>query len=893
MATPTRHVPMTPMDELRSLLGVYAEGDASFLVRLHQLMQQLRQQVLPELGARLLSPTASPGLKRVIYGTTGRYAWPEWVPHLIKPLLQEPDLGVFDEGCAALGRLELRSAREALLRLAAQRADPDRQLILRRELATLESQQPLSFYLSRLLEGEGNPRLAHQGARGLAALAEAEDLPALLEALPGADPLASRLLLRAIAELPGGEAGRALLDQFRETRRILRDYEELEALGDRLAAQPRAAARTDLVDTLDGRLSPRGAGAEALDELRRALAAGEAAHPLRPMERLRPLAEGPYETFAAEALTTLLEGKIARFSAMVTETQESARRGREHATALLDQICEGAAHQALTGYLPREQAFQTLAQAFPEAPHTEGLDLAFCRLIQPGDGALEWILKVPDLHRRGACLDAIGAREEDAFMPFFLQAMQDSIVEVGQRAIHHLGKLPSSVPTVLQLLESGQLDQVRTALLIFGENATPTAAEPLMAFIRADARDDLILEAVEALGAIRHPGAAPLLLEMLHDGKPARLQTALVQALAKLATPEAGLGLLQKAASLKLSTVLIVALEGALAPFPGFDHPFPEDQIPALEQLITRCCDDREGEGQRLRAILATQHLYCFDQALYARLKDQFSDFLFDLRTKSDWDRETNDRIAAILKELSRRSASLGHIASKEAMIRGLAQAVPPAGPARIEALLALRESMQDPEFILRPELAGELTTLVLRELERKGQDWREQARLCEIAGLTHQEALVEPIRELYLQAQGLGLRSAAKGALTALGLDERDLNRRPQIRTILLLEPSAFFRKRLLTALDGRWQVREAGTHAEAGDLLAAQSVDLLLSEQMETGTDLRPWLQAQVESRRCRWVLLSTASRDPAPEGSEGWLMGILHKPYPPEQLLKALEP
>jgi hypothetical protein len=882
---------MTPMDEFRSLLGVYAEGDASFQARLNQLMQQLRQQVLPELGARLLSPTASPGLKRAIYGTTVRFSWPEWVPHLVKALLLEPDLGVFDEGCAALGRLELRSAREALLRLAAQRADPDRQLILRRELAALESQQPIAFYLSRLLEGDGNPRLAHQGARGLAALAEAEDLPALLEALPGADPLASRLLLRAIAELPGGEPGRALLDLFQETLRILRDYEELEALGDRLAAQPRTAARTDLVATLDARLAPR--GAEALEDLKQALAAGEAAHPLRPMERLRPLAEGPFETFAAEALTTLLEGKIARFSAMVTEAQENARRGRERSTGLLDQICEGVAHQALTGHLPWDQAFQALARAFPEAPHTDGLDLAFCRLVQPGDGALEWILKVPDLRRRGACLDAIGAREEDAFMPFFLQAMQDPIVEVGQRAIHHLGKLPSSVPTVLQLLDSGHLDQVRTALRIFGENATPAAAEPLMAFIRADARDDLILEAVEALGAIRHPGAAPLLLEMLHDGKPARLQTALVQALAKLATPEAGLGLLHKAASLKLSLVLIVALEGALAPFPGFDHPFPEDQIPALEQLITRCCDDREGEGQRLRAILATQHLYCFDQALYARLKDQFSDFLFDLRTKSDWDRETNDRIAAILKELSRRSASLCHIASKEAKIRSLAQAIPPAGPARIEALLALRDSMQDPEFILRPELAGELTDLVLRELERKGQDWREQARLCEIAGLVRQESLVEPIRELYLQAQGLGLRSAAKGALAALGLDESDLNRRPQIRTILLLEPSAFFRKRLLAALDGRWQVREAGTHTEAGDLLEAQPVDLLLSEQMETGLDLRPWLQAQVERRRCRWVLLSTASRDPAPEGSESWLMGILHKPYPPEQLLKALEP
>jgi len=49
-----------------------------------------------------------------------------------------------------------------------------------------------------------------------------------------------------------------------------------------------------------------------------------------------------------------------------------------------------------------------------------------------------------------------------------------------------------------------------------------------------------------------------------------------------------------------------VALEGALAAFPGFGSPLPQDALPLVEQLFTRCCDDREGEGQRMRAILAT-----------------------------------------------------------------------------------------------------------------------------------------------------------------------------------------------------------------------------------------------------------------------------------------------
>jgi len=892
MALPLRHVPLTPLDELRSLLGTHVEGDGAFQVRLHQLLQHLRQQALPELGARLLNPTSSSGLKRTLYGATAKFDWPEWVPHLLKALLLESDLGVFDEGCSALGRLELRSAREALLRLAAQRADADRQLILKRELAAMEASQPLGFYLGRLMEGQGNPRLAHQGARCLAALAEPPDLGTLLEALPAADPLAHRLLLRAIAELPGGEAGGRLLALFQDTLRELQDLEALEALAGRLPSVPRTAARRELLEGLEARLGPRAEG--DFEALRKALEAGEAADPTRPMERLRPLAEGPLETFLAEALTTLLEGKIARFNAMLTEAQERATRRKGLASATLNQLCEGLGRQVSAGHLAREQAFPVLQSAFETYFHSEGLDQTFCQLVHPEDrAALDLVLRIPDTRRRGACLDALGAREEDAFTPFFLRAMQDPIVDVGERAIHQLGKLPSSYPAVLALLESGQPEQIRTALRVFGENATKAAAGPLMAFLSGDVRDDLLVEAVEALAAIRHPDSAPLLLELLHDGKPARLQQALVEALAHLATPQAGRGLLEKAANLKLPTVLIVALEGALAAFPGFDHAFPTEDLPGLEQLITRCCDDREGEGQRLRAILASQDLYCFDQELYARLKDRFSDFLFELRTKSEWDRDTNDRVAAVLKELGRRSASLGHIAAKEEKVRALVQAVPPLGPARADALLALREALQDPEFILRGEFAAEIAGFLTREFARKGQEWRELARLCEIGGLTRQTSLTDLIREHYIQAQGLGLRSAAKEALLALGVEEADLSRRPKIQTILLLEPSAFFRKRLMAALQDRWEIREAGTRTEAGALLAERPADLLISEQVEGGGDLRPWLKIQCEARRCRWVLLATAARDPAPEGSEGWLLGILHKPFTPEQLLKALEP
>jgi len=889
MATPLRHMPTTPLDELRGWLESPMETDAGAQVRLNQLLQQLRQLALPELGNRLARPSTPPTLKRFLFSLTAKFDWPEWVPWLLLVLQHEADLGVFDEGCAALGRLELRSAREALQKLETQRTDPDRQLILRRELGAADPQQPLSFYLGRLLEGEANPRLAHQGARGLAMVAEPADLPTLWEALAGADPLAFRLLLRAVTELPGKPQGTLLLGLFQETLQTLEDLEGLEALTQQVQVGARTAARSVLVAALAARMG--GQHPDVIRALQEALDAGEEGHPIPPVERLREEAKGPYERFVTDSLIILLEGKVARFSALVTETQDMAIRQQASLGLTLNLVCEALVHRVTTGSLAGGQAVPILQDAFDRFSHGEGLDYAFCRLVPATDEtALGRVLAVTDPKRRLICLDVLGAREEDALMPFFMRAMQDGIVEVGHRAMHHLGKLPSSFPAVMGLFQSGQPEQIRTALRIFTVNGTKAAAEPLMAFLRTDVRDDLVLEAVEALGATHCPSASSVLLDLLHDGKPARLQEALVEALAGLATPEAGLGLLAKAAHLKLPQVLIRAMEGLLAAFPGFERPLPQDCLQSLEQLITRCCDDREGEGQRLRAILATQHLYCFDQGLYTRLKDTFSDFLFDLRTKGDWDRDTNDRVAANVKGLGRRSAGLGDIAGSEEKVRAMLNGLPPKGPGRAPALLALREALQDPEFILRTELAQELSAFVIQESQRTDQDWRELARLCEIGGLSRQQDLVEPLKDIFKGAAGLGLRSAAKEALLALGLDEAAINRRAPIATILLLEPSAFFRKRLTAALGSKWEVREAGSRTEAAPLLTERPVDLLISEQADAMGDLRPWLKMQVETRRCRQVLLSTAARDTSP--GEPWLMGTLYKPYAPEALLKTLE-
>ena len=894
MPSPLRKIPLTPLDTLRDLLKEYAEGDAGFPGRLTSQIQALKKQALPELGARFGSQGTPRGLRRAILASIAKFDWPEWVPWIARALKAEQDLGVFDEGCAALGLIGTRGALTALEGLKAARTEPDFLVILNRELGQFQTQQSVGYHLSRLMEGQGNLRMTTQGAKLLGALAGPGDIGAIAEAFQNGDALTQRLVIRLMGSLDDPAATPFLMELAGTAREDFLDHQRLMESLNRLQTLPRASIQPELVRQAVAHFGARHPGAaEALASLQRLAALPEGG--LGPaLEDLRAWAQGVYETFLVDALTLVGEGKVARYSALVSDGAQGTEARLAQLVVRIDQVAEALAFKVDCGMVPRGEVLPAFTPILRSRAGGDGFVAAYLRLLPVTETAiLDELLQDPDLSRREKYLDALGIREDDALTPFFLKAMQDPIIEVGERAIHHLGKLPSSFPALLAMFETGQADQVRMAIRVFGENRTRMAAEPLLAFLQKDQRDALIVEAAEALTAIGYPGSAPVLLELLHDGKPHDLQIALAGALKEVGTAEASLGLLRRAPNLKQAQVLILALEGALAAFPGFDRPLPLDALPEFLALFERCCDEREGEGQRLRAILAVQNLFTFDRAAYAHLKDRISDFLFDMRTKEAWDRESNDQVAAVVKELGRRGDGLGLLAQKEDAIQTQIQKLPDKGPKRVECLLALRETLSDPELIIRPELAQSLAELVLENLRHPGAEWRETAHLCEIGGITRQASLVDPIREIFQAATGLGLKSAARLALLALGLEESELNRRPRARTILLLEPSAFFRKRLAQALaNGERELEEAGSREEAAAILDRHPVDLLITESKDALGDLQPWLEGLKARERFRHALLSTANRDIAALRQHPWVVGVLFKPYPTEQVLQAVD-
>lgn len=885
--------PQTPLDHLRDLLAEQAGLEGQAGAGLASLVQTIGKPALRELGPCLLSSRVGKPLKKAIYALAARFDWPEWVGPIEAALQREGDLGLFDEGCAALGGLHIREAVEALRRLAELRREPDRQVILSRELASTVPQHGVAHYLGRLAEGQSNPRLAAQGSKVLVATAGPAELEGLMEVVRQGEELSTRYALRIIAGMPEPGAGQFLADLLEGLRVEYQDSLLLEGVLHRVSTMPRAGVRDGLV-----KLALERWGAdhrEACVQLSMEVdgEAEDRGHHAA-IEELRATAQGVCDVFILEGLALLLESKVARYSAYQAETAEALETRLGQIAQQAGMVSELLAYRVVQGLSPREETAALLYACFSARVGQDALLQAYMTLVQPGDGeVLAALLAEPEPSRRSRCLNALGAREEDGFTPFFLKAMQDPIVEVGQLAMHHLGRLPGSFPALMAMFESGHLDQVRRAIQVFGENRVTEAAGPLLAFLQRESRDDLVVEAVDALGPIRYEPATPVFLELLHDGKPLNLQIGLARALGDMGTPEASLGLLEKAVHLKQAQVLILALEGALSAFTGFDCVMPLDHVPAFLALVARCCDEREGEGHRLRAILATENLYTFDAKAYDTLKDRFSDHLFDMRTKEAWDRESNDRVAAVIKELARRSGNLVQLARKEADIRARLERLAAVRSGRVEELQGIRDLLADSEMIIRPELAADLAKGVLAGLDPMPKEWRETAMLCEVAGLSTSQALVDVVRDIYQRASGLGLKSAARSALARLGLSPQDMDKRPPARSLLVLEPSAFFRKRLVGWLreHGTWTVREAGDRVEAEALLSAAPVDVLISEAQDASGDLAEWLEEVWERHLCRGVLLSASSRDAAERIAGAKVVGSLFKPYPMEVLADML--
>ena len=885
---------MTPLDELRQILSGFAPSDEDFAHRLSPKLGEIGKSSLTVLEDFLRKPGTS-ALRKAVLPVIAKHDWPEWSHLLFEVLSKEPELAVFDEGCAVLGTLGTKSSWKALQRLKTVRANRDHQIILDRELNELSARQPLSYYLGRVLEGENNPGLAAMGARMVAVLATQQDIPAIIQAFQEGDKLAKQQLLRILPCIICPETTSFLAYSLKNTATDIIESNKLHEILNRLNQMPRPSARQEC-QSLVGELF-RDQAKGLVGELNIALGQ-EDTESSHIFDALEEYVTTPTSAIILEALRLLVEGKLARFSVVINERTEEVEKRIEELEVVLEHAASAFARLVKEGGIESTEALPYYTEVFDRHLGGHLFLESYASIVTHHDTeVLDGFLKEPDFKRRFILFDALGTKEDEHFVDFFLKAVRDSIIDVGQHAVQHLGKLRKGQETFLDYFKSGDAEKMRLALWGFKEIQLHESADILLDFIRKDlegespeVKGDLLVEAANALASLRVARASPIMLQMLHDGQPLKLQVALAEALTTLQIPEAAIGLLTKAKILKHAEVLFIVLEGTLPPFNSFGNPFPTENFEDLMSLLERCYGDREGEGQKFRALCAMEHLFVLDMTIYEKLQERISDYLSHMRAGENWDKAENDTLTAILKELAKRCESLKLLNQKETELNNLMQRTATKGPHRAEALQSLRTMLEDPDLILKAEMAKSIAAYVQAQLKIASKEWKEQAQLCEIAGLCRQKELIDPIKIIFSRATGLGLKSAARNALIRLGLTEADINRRGSISTILVIEPSAFFRKRLVEALKSKnqWEVREAGNKIEAENLLKVSDVDLLISECIDTDSGLLEWFDSMWENNKIKYVYLCTSNHDVSSLGEPPWLIGVLHKPFPVDKLL-----
>jgi len=887
---------LTPLDSLRRILSEYVPSDERFAQKLSQSIGEIGKNSLTVIGEFLTRPGTS-SLRKAVLPLASKHDWPEWTNLLFEILSKEPELAVFDEGCAVLGAIGTKSSWKTLQRLKTVRTDRDRQIILNRELNDLDARQPLSYYLGRILEGENNPRLAALGARMASAMATHQDIPAILDAFQSGDKLAKRQILRILPCFQCSEVTEFLLYSLVNAAEDLINNQKLRETINHLGKMPKPTARQECQKLVTEQFRDR--AGNIVGELSAVLGekGAEAAHLF---DALEEYADTPTRSFVLEALRLLVETKFTRFSVVLNERTDEIETRMEDQAVVLD--CTAAALERLVKECgaKNEDVIPHFRKVFNLRLGGKLFLESYIDLISHQDtDILDELLADPDYERRFIILDAVGTKEDDNYIDFFLKASRDSIIDVGQRAIQHLGKLRKGQEIFLEYFNSGEPEKMRLALWGFKEIQMQEAADLLLEFINKDlegssvnTRNDLLVGAANALASLRVSKATPVLLQLLHDGQPLQLQIALAEAIAAMESPEAALGLLAKSKSLRHPEVLIILLQGALPPFESFDNPFPMEHFEDFQKLLDRCCDDREGGGQRFPAYCTLENLYILDIVKYDALLQRLSDYLSIMRTKGDWDKEANDHLSAIVKIMVRRCESLKQLNNKETELTTLMERTAPKGSLRSEAIATVRAKLEDPDLILKLEMAKTVAAYVTAQFKVEGQEWRDQANLCEIAGLCRQKELIEPIRLIYNRSTGIGLRNAARNALLKLGLSEADINRRDPITTILILEPSAFFRKRMVEAMKDDWNVRDVGTKEEAEAMLAETKADLLISECIEPDGGLLNWLQTLWGNNMFKYLYICTSKHDLAVLGEPPWLIGVLYKPFPMEKLLENLK-
>jgi HEAT repeat protein len=630
------------LDQFRAILDHLDEEQRAHRLLFFRALHDAGADALQELGPRLQRVSTTRSFRQLVYEGSFYYPWPGWVPLLERAIRRESDPELFAVGVAALGHIGDSEALAALKALSLLSLSPGFQERIAEALAEADPTQAWDHHLGLLLKGSENPAVANEAARQLEQLLGASKLDSLKPLLSHPDLLIFRHAVKLVAKVPSTEAASLLAEFVEACHREALEDRHLKQLAGALRGLDREAARDMIFSKLSEDLKEReGTTLEGL-----LTQSGNQA--VATAEGLRERAAGHMDRFLLEALAAHLESKPVRLLALFGEVAEEMNLRARRQAFVMEAGADGLARMAKTGLLPEAEALRILEDALSLQTGREGVARALAGLAAADNAALmDRLIRHPDNGSRAAAVEVLGERKEEALRPILLAACRDPISDIAQRAMIHLGNLPGLEPVARELLRSGRLEDIKLGIRFVGLHRLAGLASELLDLVQNSTREELALEALEALGNAGSMEVAPALVELLHSGQSPRMQIALAQALRDMGHAGVAEVLCSKAEELKSPILHAVALE-ALA----------RAEVSVAPLILAQMLGAWEGRNpwaNRFRAIQALPRIQSQDRKLWQELHALVQGGIAEAKASGSWGATELGKIQTVAREISKR----------------------------------------------------------------------------------------------------------------------------------------------------------------------------------------------------------------------------------------------
>jgi HEAT repeat protein len=637
------------MNQLRAILDHFDGTDRSHVLMFFRVVYCAGPEAVQEIIPRVTLAAAPKPLRHLAMEASYYHPWPEWLPMLVRLLRHELDLQTFQVGIQALGRIGGADALTELRLLSTIRSQPGFQECVAMVLAETDPEEAFSHHITGLMEGSSNPSVANEAARQLGELLSVDSLEPLKVLMMHPDLLVFRHVLRLIARIPSREAA-AFVAQFIKDchAEIVQDRllkETIGSLRSHPAPEVAESARAQLAELVGAR-----------DENARSIL--EAGRPTpAAIEILKPLVSGPVEGLLLALLGAAADNKGVRFPSIFVEASEEMHLRARRQSFTMDVGAECLARMVKTGLMPVPDALAILSEALRAQVGRDGLARALATLVPAEDAELLDLLVLnPDSVVRSAALEILGDRMEEALRPALLKICRDPISDMALRTLFHLGRLPGAEEQATRMLDGGKPEDIQTGLRFIGMHKLKALLERVLAMVGELQREDLVLEALEAIGGVGAAEAAEPLLALFHSGLNSRLQVAYAQSIRDLRDRRAADALAQKVQEFRNPVLHTVAVE-ALAAAHGPDAPMDPEGASRLETQVRAGWKDNNPWPLRMRILAALETAEVHDPPFWIRMNALLTEAMAEKRSQTALSPDDLARIQAVGRLILQRSA--------------------------------------------------------------------------------------------------------------------------------------------------------------------------------------------------------------------------------------------